>query len=194
MQIATTHRARNDAVHCGDVTAWWRVESHITLCIVDGLGHGEPAEQVAKLAIRYVADHVSDPLEAIFSGCDAALRRTRGVAMGLAVINDAQSEMSVAGVGNTRTMFRKGGVTKVFTSDAGIVGGGYGALHEKTVSLADGNLVILVSDGIKQTADVDSYHDIRLADPESLAIKILDDWHTGTDDAAVLVYKHESPL
>ena len=36
--------------YCGHETACWKRGGKITLCIVDGLGHGEHAEKAAKAA------------------------------------------------------------------------------------------------------------------------------------------------
>jgi len=52
----------------------------------------------------YVAEHLEDPLPALFAGCDRAIRHTRGVAMGVAVIDKEAGTLTYAGVGNTRAL------------------------------------------------------------------------------------------
>jgi len=194
--------------HCGDDCVYWQSGREITLCIVDGLGHGQHAERAAKAAVDYVAHHLTEPLVDIFAGCDRALRRTRGVAMGIAVIvvgeeDDEDEEagtfvslsrttLTYAGIGNTRAMIvrREHPVVRL-PGNYGIVGGGYRRLSPATVPLNPGDLVILTTDGIKERCDLLGYGDALRGDVQQLAERILQDWSRETDDAAVLVFRNE---
>ncbi|MBL7062629.1 MAG: SpoIIE family protein phosphatase [Anaerolineae bacterium] len=198
MRVAIAKRAFPGDPHCGDECAWWQSGREVTLCIVDGLGHGEHAERTARAAVEYVAGHLAQPLVDIFAGCDQALRRTRGAAMGIAVIDIGEGEdeeagtLTYAGIGNTRAMIVREACPVVgLSSNYGIVGGGYRKLTPETVGLKPGDLVILTSDGIKEQCDILAYGDALRGDVQRLAEKILQDWGRETDDAAVLVFRNE---
>lgn len=123
MEIGIATRSKDNSPFCGDQCAFWHEDDLWTLCVVDGLGHGQHTELAAKSAIRYTGDHLHDSLCDIFSGCNTALRDTRGVAMCLARVQKESSTFEFSGINNTRaTVF--GTKTVQLDSDPGIVGGG----------------------------------------------------------------------
>ena len=74
MEIAFATRPYFGDPHCGDQCSYWRSDGKVTLCVVDGLGHGPSAEIAAKAAIAYVRNHVSEPLAEIFAPQTVALK------------------------------------------------------------------------------------------------------------------------
>ena len=178
--------ALNGNRHCGDQGGYWQNDGKTTLCMIDGLGHGEYAEIAAKAALDYVADHRSEPLRDIFAGCDSAIRHTRGTAMGIAVVDKDAGSLTYVGVGNTRAMI-VGEKTLRLRSSQGIVGGGYRTLLPETVPLEAGDLVFMFTDGLPEALDVSGYDGALRTDLPRLAQKILQDWRRKTDDAMVLV-------
>lgn len=190
VQVAIAKRALYDDPHCGDECAYWRNGSKTTLCIIDGLGHGKHAETAARAAVDYVATHIAEPLPEIFAGCDSALRHTRGVAMGIAVIDEEAGTLTYAGVGNTRVTIIAENHSSL-GSTPGIVGGGYRTLSPATVPVRPGTLVVICTDGVRERLDLSGYDSALRADVQRLAERIIEDWRRGGDDAAVLVFKGE---
>ena len=158
--------------------------------MVDGLGHGQHAETAARAALDYVAGHLWEPLAHTFAACDLAISHTRGVAMGIAVIDEDAGTMCYAGIGNTRLMIVGENTTRL-SSDYGIVGGGYRALTPETVPIMPDDLVILFTDGLAETVDTSGYDGGVLGDTQRLSERILQDWGREADDAAVLVFRNE---
>lgn len=191
MEVGIARRALADGSHCGDQGRCWQNGGLVTLCIVDGLGHGKRAEQASTAALGYVGHHLSRALPDIFSGCNRALLSTAGVAMGLCVIDADTGILTYAGIGNTRAMIMIAGEkTVLLHSDYGIVGGGYKRLLPETVQMVPGDLVILTTDGVDEKMELSRYNrEVRSA-VVSLADRILHDWNREADDAAVLVFRH----
>ena len=195
MITGTAKRALGDDSHCGDQYGYWQKEKRTTLCIVDGLGHGKHAETAAKAAIDYVAGHLSESLYDIFAGCNREIRDTRGVAMGIAVIDENKELLTYSGVGNTRIIIVKNGRTDVekktlrLVSSYGIVGGGYKRLSSESVPFMPGDQVIMFTDGVVEMIDLSGYGDGLRSDATQFAEKIIQDWGRDTDDAAVLIYR-----
>ena len=190
MSIGLIKRARNDDAFCGDAYGHWRARSKTTLCIVDGLGHGQQAETAARAAIDYIDSRAFLPLAELFTGCNKALRGTRGAAMGVAVIDETLGNLTSAGVGNTRAMVSGASKARLVSSH-GIVGAGYRSLLMEVLPLHRGDLVILTTDGIRADLDVAAYHPALLRDPQVLAETIVHEWRREPyDDAAVLVFQH----
>ena len=190
MPVAIAKRSFLGDPFCGDQGGCWASDGKVTLCLADGLGHGEDAEEAARAALDYVAGHCAAPLAELFAGCDEALYRTRGAAVGIAVIDHEAGTLTHAGVGNTRAVV-VGDKTAHLGSTAGIVGAGYGRLAPEAVPFMSDDLVVMVTDGIKQRSDFADFAAMRGTDVQGLAEKILQDWGRETDDAAVLVFRSE---
>lgn len=187
MRIATRALSRTPGDPCGDVTGAWEADGAITLCVADGLGHGPHAREAARAAVAFVEANLGSSLDAIFEGCDRALRSTRGVAMGVAVIRGAR--LTYAGIGNTRVL-RVGRTDKRFMGDPGILGTGYRHLLVDSTELAPGDLVFLFTDGLDERACVPYPGGEGGADLESMADEFMTAWRRGRDDAGLLIYEH----
>jgi len=188
MSVGVAKHALDNALYCGDECGYWPDPNKDILCMADGLGHGKHAQIAAKSAVSYVSAHVSKPLLDIFSGCDKAIHHTRGVAMGICAINKAENTLSFGGISNTRAMIF-GKSIKNLSSHYGIIGAGYKTLTIETVPIETGDLVVMFTDGLPETINITAYNQGILQDLSILAQQILNDFSSGKDDAAVLVYK-----
>ncbi len=150
--------------------------------------HGEDAERAARATVAYVGARPSAPLTALFAGCNEAIRKTRGVAMGIVVIDEEAGTLTHTGVGNTRAVVVEDKTTHL-GSTAGIVGAGYGRLAPEAVPFMADDLGVMVTDGIKQRFDFADFAEMGGTDVQRLAEKILQDWGKETAAAAVLVFK-----
>ncbi|MBC8282032.1 MAG: SpoIIE family protein phosphatase [Chloroflexi bacterium] len=191
-------KAFSDLPNCGDSFACWESDGKITLCIVDGLGHGENAEVAAIAALQYVGSHISEPLADIFSGCNNEIFRTRGVVMGLAVIDRQNATLTYGGIGNIVARIVTNypdspGESMQFIGDTGIVGGGYRRFCEQTVEISPGQLLLMHTDGIPEHLDISPYPAEIKSDLSKLATAIIDDWGKETDDRAVVIYRYDGP-
>lgn len=191
MAVAIVQHARDDAPHCGDLAVWWEDATRTVLCIIDGLGHGPQAEQAATRAAEYVECYRDRPLCDILSGCNEAIRSTRGVAMGLVAIDREAGRLSYVGVGNTQAVF-VGQTVQYLSNNHGIVGGGIRSLRCETLPLATGDLVILLTDGVDPIGAMSQVEIIARRDLSQLAEQILQRGRRPADDAAVLVYRNEA--
>ncbi|MFQ6133569.1 MAG: SpoIIE family protein phosphatase [Armatimonadota bacterium] len=189
MQVGIARRPFREGRDCGAQAGYWRDGARATLCVTNGLGNGPGAAAAAKVAQDCVAQHLSQPLPEVFAACDAALRSTRGVAMGVAVIDRQAGTITYAGVGNTKAMLVGDAVLRGW-STPGIVGGGYTKLSCQQLALESAESVILFTDGIRDGIDITSYHEQLRRDAQGLADTILHDWGRDTEDAAVIVLRN----
>lgn len=190
--VGFARRALGDAKACGDACGCLQSDDNTLLYMIDGLGHGPKAEAAAQAAISCLESRAWEPFSTIFSECNDEIRNTRGVALGVAKIDEVAGILTYAGIGNTRIIFGKRQM-KSFYSSPGIVGGGYGHLHEETYQLAHGDMVVMYTDGLKTEINFAAYDGRLHGDPSRLAERTLHDWSRGTDDAGVLVYRYVKP-
>lgn len=198
MTVSIVKRAFKGEQHCGDECAVWKTGGKTILCVADGLGHGEDAELAAKAAITFVSRHLSEPLKVLFDGCNREIRDTRGVAMGIAVVDEGTREMIYAGIGNIRALVVRNnnagideGTVVRLASNPGIVGGGYKTLTPETIGINPGDLVIIFTDGIEEHIDLSGHNKIPLHETQKLAETIIRDWGRDSDDAAILIFRSE---
>jgi len=182
-------RAWDDAEHCGDQGGYWPIGGKVLLCLADGLGHGKQAEAAATAALDYVGRHLSEPLPALFQGCDKALRDTRGVAMGVAVADPAADSLTYAIIGNIHGVIM-GGTKVALSAYSGIIGAGFRTLVPQSVPFGPGAVGALFTDGIREDADLSGYDAALLADPRGLSERVLGEWGKVSDDAGVLVFRN----
>ncbi len=171
---------------CGDATACWEQGQKLYLCLADGLGHGEFARIAALAALASVQQHLPAPLPTVFAQCDRDIQETRGVAMGIAVVDPVARTVTFCGVGNIRIVLL-GQRPRHFSCSYGIVGAGFKNLIVETLPFAPGDLLILTSDGIMEHFIAPDPRPGESWSARGLAEAILAEWGVATDDASVLV-------
>jgi len=187
MPVAIQKRAFENKLYCGDECACWEDDKTITLCIADGLGHGQEAEDAARKALNYVKKHLHKPIQEIFAGCNISIRETRGAAMGIAVIDKKNQTLTYAGVGNTRALILAHKPVRL-SSSYGIIGGGFKKLTSETIPLQDGCIIVMFTDGIEEMINLSEFTSLLTQDVDQLALEIIKK-RTKNDDAAVMVYQ-----
>lgn len=187
-QVASALRPFQGECHCGDAVGCWTRGLTTFLAVFDGLGHGKHAQSAAQAAMAYVSRHLHQPLPLLFSACGEAIRGTRGVAMGIAAIDERTGVLTYGGIGNTRAMIC-GKRIKRLSGNYGIVGSAFKRLTLEKAQLAAHDLVLLSTDGLKEIIDVSPYGDLLSVDLKWLSERILEDWGLLRDDGAVLIYR-----
>jgi len=158
------------------------------IAVVDGLGHGRAAEAAAKAAIEvFRATPEMDPTEALLV-CDQAVRGTRGAAASVLLIDGARALF--AGVGNVEGRVLGGQGDHRFSPDRGVLGRGIRVPRAIEFSLVGSWTVLLHTDGVSsrfQLTDVNGQPDL-----DELANLVLTNWGRRTDDATVVVVRHDA--
>jgi len=178
--------------HCGDTCGHTTVDGKYVLYMIDGLGHGKNAEVAAIAAEEFVLANLDLPLKELFTNCNRAISHTRGVALGIGLVDSEKNELTFAGINNTRIRVIKAKQRKSFqmSSDTGIVGGGFRNLMPSTVEFEEGDYAVMFTDGVSDRMDVSQYNESQRRDLDQWAERILDDWERNNDDRTVLICRH----
>ncbi|MDP2344723.1 MAG: SpoIIE family protein phosphatase [Deltaproteobacteria bacterium] len=191
---------------CGDACVVVDVAAGTVVCVVDGLGHGPEAAAAAGAALEIVKTHAFLALPQLFERVHEGLRKTRGVVMSIALVDDAAS-LTWLGVGNvegavigahgraprqrdgTRSARGNGAARASLMTRGGVVGYKLPPLRASTTSFGHGDTLLFATDGL--TSGFHSLVDDRPL--EDLAQRILAGFTKGDDDALICVARR-SPI
>ncbi|HYJ47136.1 MAG TPA: ATP-binding protein, partial [Pyrinomonadaceae bacterium] len=161
-----------------------RTRNQLTLiAVVDGLGHGEGAKEASDAALDTFDDWKGEQPDHLLQAAHDALRSTRGAVAGAAVIDEARGRFSYAGVGNI--MVRVYGAPEHVSpiSTNGTLGARLGQLRLWTYPWAEGATLVMASDGVSASWDMESYPGLLRRSPQLLAGVLMRDYGRDTDDA-----------
>ncbi|MFJ6391101.1 SpoIIE family protein phosphatase [Streptomyces sp. NPDC091972] len=180
------------AEHSGDAFSRVRSGRRLTLMLVDGLGHGDKAAEASTAAVEELRRCADLPPTEMLRRLHAALRATRGAAVGVAQLDEEAGRLSFAGVGNIGARLRADGEWQPLVSHPGIVGAHFPA----TVPLRESawtpdSLLVLHSDGLPSRWVPPADPRLGTHDPAVVAAVVLRDAGSAArplrDDASVAV-------
>ncbi|HJR06881.1 MAG TPA: ATP-binding protein [Pyrinomonadaceae bacterium] len=155
--------------------------------VVDGLGHGRGAHEASRVALETLAEWQGESLEEVFRATHAALRPTRGAVMGACILDTARGMFSYAGVGNIEVRVFNAPEPARPISNNGTLGSRMDRLRIWSHAWAEGASVVLASDGLSASWDMNDYPGLLQRSPQLLAGILMRDYARDTDDATVLV-------
>jgi phosphoserine phosphatase RsbX len=178
--------------HSGDLAVFAPTAHGGLVCLIDGLGHGEPAAEAAERAAELVRAHADAPAQRLLDSCHAALQQTRGVVMTLADFDLERSEMLWTGVGNVEARLVRAGDGPGARHDsalvfAGALGYSLPRVKPHTVPIDPGDAVVLATDGIEPDFSATLAGDMPA---QALAERVYAHHGKGTDDALVVVVRY----
>jgi anti-sigma regulatory factor (Ser/Thr protein kinase) len=156
--------------------------------VVDGLGHGAGAHEAALEAVFTVTKYAGDAAAAIVSRTHDALKKTRGAAMSLAIIDHERQVCTYAGVGNITASLITGGSSRSMVSQNGTLGAVLPrTVQEYTYPVERNTLLLMFSDGLNTRAELGGYAGVQYRHPMLMAGLLYRDFTRRRDDATVLV-------
>lgn len=158
---------------------------------IDGIGHGDEAAGAAKTAASILENGAEEPIISLVEECHRALRSTRGVVLSVASIDLTHGMMTWLGVGNVvgalaRVVPRGSNYPEMLLLRGGVVGAQLPALQAQVLSVSEGDTLFFSTDGVKgHFVETVSARE----NPQRAADRIMQKFHTATDDAMVLVVR-----
>lgn len=171
---------------CGDGWALAIDDGAALLLLVDGLGHGLHASDVARQAEHvFVSSVATTPLQ-VMEALHAGLAGMRG-AVGMAVgITPSRGTAAAAGVGNIAGRL-VGDEARRLLSYPGTLGVRMRHCQEVPHEWAPGTVVVLHSDGLSQRWEPPAYPGLWHRHPALIAGVLYRDFRIASDDACVAV-------
>jgi hypothetical protein len=120
-------------------------------------------------------------------GVHDALRSTRGAVMGIVTIDHEAEKFQYAGVGNISVRVFGAPERVAPISANGTLGLRLGSLRLWQHAWAEGATVLMASDGLSESWDIQSYPGLLKQSPQLMAGILMRDYGRDADDATVLV-------
>ena len=196
LEIGTASETLHGQTESGDRSLVEPFPGGVLMAVIDGLGHGAQAAEVAETTVDELRAHPSDSLIQLVRRCHDKLRGTRGVVLSLASFRVRDSSMSWISVGNVEGVFLHNGreakrhqVNLILRG--GVVGSNLPILQAAAIPVSGDDMVVFASDGVRNDFSQDP--ELR-GEPQELADYILARYAKKSDDALVLVarYRGES--
>jgi anti-sigma regulatory factor (Ser/Thr protein kinase) len=172
----------------GDAWAARPVPEGLRVVVADGLGHGPDAHAAAMAALDVFDARPDLPLPDLLEAMHAALRTTRGAAVGVAEVQPARGQVRFAAVGNIAgAVWAPGGQRRSFVSHNGIVGAELERVQAFVYDWPPGATLVLHSDGLTSHAGLEPYPGLAVRHPSVVAGVLYRDFNRGRDDSSVVV-------
>ncbi|TIH12984.1 stage II sporulation protein E [Marinifilum sp. JC120] len=175
---------------CGDAGYIRQETRSCFFALIDGLGHGRAASMASSAAIHYLESNDDLDLTELMQGMHGALIGTRGAVAALCRLNLDTGRMDYTGVGNICTRVFGGIDNFRFVPSDGVVGYHLPTLLVKYVSLSPGDVVMLYSDGIKESFEEFECPGLLVGSAEDIAGRVFSHFYKGDDDGSCLVVRY----
>ncbi|MGC2659667.1 MAG: ATP-binding SpoIIE family protein phosphatase [Bryobacteraceae bacterium] len=173
----------------GDDWAVAQQDGIMTLIVADGLGHGVDASRASAEAIATFRQARDLTPLSVLRQIHGALRSTRGAAVAVARIDIEARAVRYAGIGNIAGVVSQTGRATFMVSHAGTAGYQMPRLQEFSYSVPEGAVIVMHSDGLTSTWNLDGYAGLRRAHPSVIAGVLYRDATRHRDDVCVVVAK-----
>jgi anti-sigma regulatory factor (Ser/Thr protein kinase) len=175
----------------GDAWKMASYKGHTKILVADGLGHGPDAAKAAIAATNVLKRHADATPIALIEECHAALRSTRGAAVGIVGLDPAGEQGSFAGVGNVACRVESlQGPGRNLVSYNGTLGHSLRKVQEFTFPFPRNALLILHTDGLGTHWELASYPGLALKHAGLSAGTLYRDYDRGRDDVTVVVVRN----
>jgi hypothetical protein len=180
---------------CGDDWGWRLRDGRLSIFLADGLGHGLPAHEAATAATRvFTASHELPPGRLV-EDVHAALRPTRGAAVGSLAVDLERRTATFAGLGNiSSVVLHSSGARQGMVSRNGIAGHMAAKVQEFYYPVPPGAIVVMFSDGLGTHWDLRAYPGLQQRSASVIAAVLYRDFSRRNDDVTVVVARERLPI
>jgi negative regulator of sigma-B (phosphoserine phosphatase) len=173
----------------GDAIVIREFQGGLLAAIVDVLGHGREANDLALVIERYLEQVEEREPASVMKGLHEHIRGSRGAAIGLCSIDAESGRVSYVGTGNT-VLRRFGKQETRLVSQDGILGQNMRTPRCFDLALEEGDLLLLYTDGVKDRFGSKDYPGVFNHPPEEVVNSIIDRFSKNYDDAGCIAIRY----
>lgn len=173
----------------GDTAVVRPLENGLFVAIVDVLGHGPEAYELAVQIEAYLMRYGSFDVSGLMTRLHQHLKGTRGAAVGLCALDAANGRLEYTGTGNT-VLRRFGTIDTRLVSQDGVLGQNMRTPRPQTLQLEKGDLVLLHTDGVRERFSSDDCGSILHLPPKEVVRTIVKRFGKDYDDAGCIALRY----
>jgi hypothetical protein len=189
-QIGTHVRPCDGEAVAGDAVVVKPCRDGIFLSLIDALGHGRDAAEVALLGIHYLKQNASSDVVEVLCGLNEHLKGSRGAMAAVAFAHSTTGTISCTGIGNVMVR-RLGDREESFPWPDGIVGIRFRTPRLCQVQLKSNDVLLVHSDGVAESLTNAVASNLLSQPVDVTARRIVLDHGRLYDDAACIVARYE---
>ncbi|MFT5165806.1 MAG: negative regulator of sigma-B (phosphoserine phosphatase) [Saprospiraceae bacterium] len=173
---------------CGDIGVFVEYENKLFVALIDVLGHGAEAYEVAVRAKYFLERHYREDLTEMIKGLHLFLKGSRGLAGNLSRLNLDTGDFEYTGIGNVEAKI-VGADKMTFTNRDGIVGHRMPSPKIEKVKMCKGDVLYMSTDGIKECIALEEHFHLKTDTAEFITEKMVKQFGK-QDDKACLIVKY----
>lgn len=192
LRFGVSQHSFNDDPACGDV---WHLAidgQRISALVIDGIGHGEDAQEAGLAGARAFAEAPFAEPEPSISSMHQAMSGTRGGAAAVALFDARLGNLRFAGIGNIGASLLSTQTSRGLASHPGIVGSQFRKARAFDYPVEGDQLLVMYSDGLQSRWNLRDYPGLVHRHPALIATVLHRDYCRGRDDVTVLVIALEA--
>lgn len=174
---------------CGDTGVILESENTLFVAVIDVLGHGRKAYDVAIKAKEFLENNYKENLIDLMSELHYCISNPRGLAGSLIKLDIQDGQLSHVGIGNITTQII-GTTNYRFVARDGIVGYKMPTPRLHSIIMKKGDVLIAHSDGIRENNNLKSQPEILSLNAEEMSKRIIKEYSRGNDDTICFSLKH----
>lgn len=172
---------------CGDAYFFKHLPSFSIFSVIDALGHGFHAHEIADRTLRILESNYHQPLSFIVENCHEQLKKSRGAAAAFGRIDFNSMKFQHICIGNVETrVYITPALLRPVCSN-GILGTVIERIHINEYPYTRGACIVMFSDGISGKFELDA--SLLRKGPQDIGHFIFRNYAKNHDDATVLVLK-----
>jgi len=175
---------------CGDTGVIIEYEEHIFLALVDALGHGSKAAEIAQMAESILQQSYREEPVAALENLHEGLKGTRGSVAAVCCLDTITGTLQYSGVGNIAVK-RFGSRPETLVTREGILGYMVPTLVENETTLYPGDILVLHSDGIKEHVDLTAFPDLLMGNAKDICCSFMTRLRKENDDASCIILRYD---
>jgi serine phosphatase RsbU (regulator of sigma subunit) len=189
---AALTRPRSGEPLSGDAAFAREIDGRLLVAIIDVLGHGGAANDLAVRITRMLERNERTNVSAVLTALHSQVRGSRGAAIGIAAFDPLRRRLEYVGVGNT--VLRRFGETETrLVSQDGVLGQNMRTPRPEQLALAPGDLVLLYTDGVQDRFSSAQYPGVFRHEPEDVVRRIIERFGKRHDDAGCVAVRVGTP-